>query len=160
MLWESNLGHQSFVANQTRMAQALSGLIFTLPGNRIPGIHFSLRGGIVNDKRIQFDNSGWKSEAGLQLAGQSADSTVSWHGAAGFAQSRPGPRKNNRILAEAGANKINVIKEVRVITGLGLKEAKDLVDGAPSTLKEAVSKEEAENAKKELEEAGGTAELK
>ena len=103
MVWESNLGHQSFVANQTRMAQALSGLIFTLPRNRIPGIHFSLRGGLVNDKRIQFDNSGWKSEAGLHLAGQSADSTVSWHGAAGFAQSQPGPRKNQRILAEAGA---------------------------------------------------------
>ena len=64
------------------------------------------------------------------------------------------------ILADAGANKINVIKEVRAITGLGLKEAKDKVDGAPSTLKEAVSKEDAEEAKKQLTEAGATAEIK
>ncbi|MFA5549541.1 MAG: 50S ribosomal protein L7/L12 [Porticoccaceae bacterium] len=64
------------------------------------------------------------------------------------------------VLAAAGEKKVNVIKVVRALTGLGLKEAKDLVDGAPSTLKEAVSKEEAENAKKELEEAGATVELK
>lgn len=57
------------------------------------------------------------------------------------------------ILKEAGANKIGVIKVVRALTGLGLKEAKDKVDGAPSTLKEAVSKEEAEEAKKQLTEA-------
>ena len=64
------------------------------------------------------------------------------------------------ILAEAGANKINVIKEVRAITGLGLKEAKDLVDGAPKTIKEGVAKAEAEEMKKELEEAGAKVELK
>ncbi len=64
------------------------------------------------------------------------------------------------VLAAAGEKKVNVIKVVRGITGLGLKEAKDLVDGAPSTLKEGVSKEEAEAAKKELEEAGATVELK
>lgn len=64
------------------------------------------------------------------------------------------------ILKEAGAKKINVIKAVRSITGLGLKEAKDAVESAPSTLKEAVSKEEAEEAKKLLEDAGATAELK
>ena len=58
------------------------------------------------------------------------------------------------ILKSAGANKIGVIKVVRALTGLGLKEAKDKVDGAPSTLKEAVSKEEAEEAKKQLVEAG------
>ncbi len=64
------------------------------------------------------------------------------------------------ILAEAGANKINVIKEVRAITGLGLKEAKDLVDGAPKTIKEGVAKAEAEEMKKKLEEAGAKVELK
>ncbi|HHV50616.1 MAG TPA: 50S ribosomal protein L7/L12 [Candidatus Avimonas sp.] len=64
------------------------------------------------------------------------------------------------ILAEVGANKINVIKVVREITGLGLKEAKDLVDGAPKPIKEGVSKEEAEEIKKKLEEAGAKVELK
>lgn len=64
------------------------------------------------------------------------------------------------ILASAGDKKVNVIKAVRTITGLGLKEAKDLVDGAPSPIKEGASKEEAEEAKKQLEEAGATVELK
>lgn len=64
------------------------------------------------------------------------------------------------ILTEAGANKINVIKEVRAITALGLKEAKDLVDGAPKPVKEAVSKAEAEDIKKKLEAAGAKVELK
>ena len=64
------------------------------------------------------------------------------------------------VLKEAGANKIAVIKVVRTITGLGLKEAKDKVDGAPSTLKEAATKEEAEEAKKQLTEAGAVVELK
>lgn len=64
------------------------------------------------------------------------------------------------VLAEAGAKKINVIKEVRGITGLGLKEAKEIVEGAPKTLKEAVSKEEAEEMKKKLEAAGAKVELK
>jgi len=64
------------------------------------------------------------------------------------------------ILVEAGANKINVIKEIRTITGLGLKEAKDLVDGAPKTVKEAAPKAEAEEIKKKLEEAGAKVELK
>ena len=64
------------------------------------------------------------------------------------------------ILKSAGANKIGVIKVVRALTGLGLKEAKDKVDGAPSTLKEAVSKEEAEEAKKQLVEAGAEVEVK
>ena len=64
------------------------------------------------------------------------------------------------ILADAGANKIAVIKEVRTITGLGLKEAKDLVDGAPKELKKGVTKEDAENFKKVLEAAGAKVELK
>jgi large subunit ribosomal protein L7/L12 len=66
----------------------------------------------------------------------------------------------NVVLSAVGDKKVNVIKAVRAITGLGLKEAKDLVDGAPSTIKEAVSKDDAEEAKKQLEEAGATAELK
>ena len=64
------------------------------------------------------------------------------------------------VLASAGANKIAVLKEVRAITGLGLKEAKDLVDGAPKPLKEGVKKEEAEAMKKQLEAAGATVEIK
>ena len=64
------------------------------------------------------------------------------------------------LLKSAGAQKINVIKVVRAATGLGLKEAKDLVDGAPKNIKEAISKDEAEKLKKELEEAGAQVELK
>ena len=64
------------------------------------------------------------------------------------------------VLAAAGAQKINVIKEVRAITNLGLKEAKDLVEGAPKPVKEGVSKDEAEKIKKQLEGAGATVELK
>lgn len=64
------------------------------------------------------------------------------------------------VLASFGEKKINVIKEVRGITGLGLKEAKDLVEGAPKPVKEGVAKEEAEELKKKLEEAGATVELK
>ena len=64
------------------------------------------------------------------------------------------------VLTGIGEKKVNVIKAVRAITGLGLKEAKELVDGAPSTIKEAAPKAEAEEAKKQLEEAGASAELK
>ncbi len=64
------------------------------------------------------------------------------------------------VLTEIGSNKVSVIKAVRAITGLGLKEAKEAVEGAPTTLKEGVSKDEAEEVKKQLEEAGATAELK
>ena len=64
------------------------------------------------------------------------------------------------VLAEAGPNKINVIKVVREITGLGLKEAKDMVDGAPKTIKEAAGKDEAEELKKKLDDAGAKVELK
>lgn len=66
----------------------------------------------------------------------------------------------NLVLAEAGSNKVAVIKAVREITGLGLKEAKDLVDGAPKTVKEGMPKADAEAAKKKLEEAGAKVELK
>lgn len=64
------------------------------------------------------------------------------------------------VLKAAGDKKVNVIKAVRSITGLGLKEAKDMVDGAPATVKEGASKADAEDAKKQLEEAGATVELK
>lgn len=64
------------------------------------------------------------------------------------------------VLAKAGDKKINVIKEVRTITGLGLKEAKDLVEGAPKTLKEGVNKDEAEKIKKSLEDQGASVEIK
>jgi large subunit ribosomal protein L7/L12 len=66
----------------------------------------------------------------------------------------------NVILTEVGANKVSVIKAVRELTGLGLKEAKDVVDGAPKAVKEAVSKADADAAKKKLEEAGAKAEIK
>jgi large subunit ribosomal protein L7/L12 len=66
----------------------------------------------------------------------------------------------NVILAEIGANKVNVIKAVRAITGLGLKEAKDLVESAPTTVKEAVSKDDAAKIKKDLEEAGAKVDVK
>lgn len=66
----------------------------------------------------------------------------------------------NVILTEAGANKVNVIKAVRELTGLGLKEAKDLVDGAPKPVKEGANKADAEAAKKKLEEAGAKVEVK
>lgn len=82
--------------------------------------------------------------------------------AAGAAGAAPAEEKTefDVVLADAGANKINVIKEVRTITGLGLKEAKDLVEGAPKTVKEGVSKEDAEKFKKQLEAAGAKVEVK
>ncbi|MGN6768716.1 MAG: 50S ribosomal protein L7/L12 [Rhizobiaceae bacterium] len=83
-------------------------------------------------------------------------------GGAGAAAAAPAEEKTefDVILAEAGAQKINVIKEVRAITGLGLKEAKDLVEGAPKAVKEAVSKDEADKIKAQLEGAGAKVELK
>lgn len=83
--------------------------------------------------------------------------------AAGGAADAPAAEEQTEftvILKNAGANKIGVIKEVRALTGLGLKEAKDLVDGAPSTVKESVSKEEADAIKAKLTEAGAEVELK
>jgi large subunit ribosomal protein L7/L12 len=82
--------------------------------------------------------------------------------AAGGAAAAPAEEKDSFDvqLTEAGANKINVIKVVREVTGLGLKEAKDLVDGAPKMVKEGASKADAEDLKKKLEEAGAKVELK
>ena len=81
-------------------------------------------------------------------------------GAAAGAPAAEEQTEFNVVLAEVGANKVGVIKAVREITGLGLKKAKDLVDGAPKTVKEALPKADAEAAKKKLEEAGAKAELK
>ena len=80
--------------------------------------------------------------------------------AAGAAEAAEEKTEFDVVLKSAGANKIAVIKVVRGLTGLGLKEAKELVDGAPKTLKEAVSKDEAEKIVAELKEAGADAELK
>ncbi len=80
--------------------------------------------------------------------------------AAGAAAAAEEKTEFNVVLADAGANKIAVIKEVRTITGLGLKEAKDLVEGAPQTVKENVAKADAEEMKKKLEAAGAKVELK
>src|SRR5918911_5633264 len=82
-------------------------------------------------------------------------------GAGGAAAAAPAEEKTefSVVLADAGANKINVIKEVRAITGLGLKEAKDLVEGAPKTVKEGVSKADAEKMKAQLTAAGATVEI-
>jgi large subunit ribosomal protein L7/L12 len=81
-------------------------------------------------------------------------------GAAAPAAAVEEPTEFNVILVDAGANKIQVIKEVRAVTGLGLKEAKDLVDGAPKTVKEAMPKKDAEELKKKLETAGAKVEIK
>ncbi len=81
-------------------------------------------------------------------------------GAGGGAAAAEEKTDFNLVLTEAGANKVGVIKAVREITGLGLKEAKDVVDGAPKVVKEGMPKADAEAAKKKLEEAGAKAELK
>ncbi|MGE3904405.1 MAG: 50S ribosomal protein L7/L12 [Reyranellaceae bacterium] len=94
--------------------------------------------------------------------GVSAAAPVAVAAAAGAAAPAAAEQKDEFtvVLKDVGANKINVIKEVRAITGLGLKEAKDLVEGAPKPVKEAVAKAEAEELKKKLEAAGATVELK
>lgn len=81
-------------------------------------------------------------------------------GAAAPAEKEPEKTEFDVVLANAGANKIQVIKAIREITGLGLKEAKDLVEAAPKTVKEQISKGDAEEMKKKLTEAGATVELK
>lgn len=97
--------------------------------------------------------------------GVSAAAPVAVAGVAAPAGGDAGPAEEEKtefdvILASVGDKKINVIKEVRAITGLGLKEAKDLVEGAPKPIKEAVSKDEADELKKKLEEVGAQVEIK
>jgi len=91
-----------------------------------------------------------------------AAAPVMMAGGGGAAAAAPAEEKTEFtvVLKEVGANKINVIKAVREVTSLGLKEAKDLVDGAPKTIKEGVSKDEAETIKKKFSEAGATVEVK
>jgi len=98
-----------------------------------------------------------KDEHGLEAA---AGGAVMMAAPAGGAEEEVEPTEFNVILTEAGAKKIQVIKEVRSATGLGLKEAKELVDSAPSTIKETLPKDEAEELKAKLEAAGGKVELK
>ena len=95
-------------------------------------------------------------------AAAAAPVMVAGGGAGAAAGAAPAEEKTEFtvVLTAAGANKINVIKAVREVTSLGLKEAKDLVDGAPKTVKEGVSKEEAETIKKKFTEAGATVEVK
>jgi large subunit ribosomal protein L7/L12 len=94
--------------------------------------------------------------------GVSAAAPVAVAAAGAGADAAPAEEKTefDVVLTSFGENKVSVIKAVRTITGLGLKEAKDAVEGAPSTIKEGASKEDAENFKKTLEEAGGSVELK
>jgi large subunit ribosomal protein L7/L12 len=94
---------------------------------------------------------------GVSAAAMSAPAAGGGGGAAAAVEEKT---EFNVVLLEAGANKVSVIKAVRELTGLGLKEAKDVVDGAPKNVKEGVSKADAEAAKKKLEEAGAKAELK
>ena len=104
-----------------------------------------------------------KLEARLGVsAAAAAPVMVAGGGAAAAAGAAPSEEKTEFtvVLKEVGANKINVIKAVREVTSLGLKEAKELVDGAPKTVKEGVSKEEAETIKKKFTEAGATIEVK
>ncbi len=107
----------------------------------------------LNDLVKAFEEKFGVSAAAMAVAGPAAG------GAAGGAAAEE-QTEFTVVLADVGANKVGVIKAVREITGLGLKEAKDLVDGAPKPLKEGVSKADAEAAKKKLEEAGAKAELK
>ena len=101
-----------------------------------------------------------ESELGVSAAAPVAVAAAGPAGGGGAAAAAPEKEDFTVVLAGAGDKKIQVIKVVREITGLGLKEAKDLVDGAPKPVKEGVPKAEAEAIKKKLEEAGGTVELK
>jgi large subunit ribosomal protein L7/L12 len=101
-----------------------------------------------------------EGELGVSAAAPVAVAAAGPAAAGGAAAAAPEKEDFTVVLSGAGDKKIQVIKVVREITGLGLKEAKDLVDGAPKPVKEAVPKAEAEAIKKKLEEAGGTVELK
>jgi large subunit ribosomal protein L7/L12 len=94
------------------------------------------------------------------VSAQAAVAAVAAPAAGGGDEAAAAKTEFDVVLSAVGDKKVNVIKAVRAITGLGLKEAKEMVDGAPSTIKEAASKDDAEEAKKQLEEAGASAELK
>ena len=103
-----------------------------------------------------------KLEERLGVSAAAAAPVMVAGGGAGAAAAAPAEEKTEFtvVLKDVGANKINVIKAVREVTSLGLKEAKDLVDGAPKTVKDGVSKEEAETIKKKFADAGATVEVK
>jgi len=103
-----------------------------------------------------------ESRLGVSAASAAPVMVAGGGGAAAAAGAAPAEEKTEFtvVLKEVGANKINVIKAVREVTSLGLKEAKELVDGAPKTVKEGVSKDEAETIKKKFTEAGATVEVK
>jgi len=103
-----------------------------------------------------------KLESRLGVSAAAAAPVMVAGGGGAAASAAPAEEKTEFtvVLKEVGANKIGVIKAVREVTSLGLKEAKELVDGAPKTVKEAVSKEEAENIKKKFTDAGATVEVK
>src|SRR5579863_2276443 len=103
-----------------------------------------------------------KMEEGFGVSAAAAAPMVMAGGAAGGGAAAPAEEKTefSVVLTEVGANKINVIKAVREVTSLGLKEAKDLVDGAPKTVKEGVSKDEAATIKKKFEDAGAKVDVK
>jgi len=102
----------------------------------------------------------FKTKFNVTIAAPVAAAPAGAGGAAAAAEAAEEKTEFTVVLKEAGAKKIQVIKAVREVTSLGLKEAKDLVDNAPGTVKEAVSKQEAEAVKKKLEEQGATVELK
>jgi large subunit ribosomal protein L7/L12 len=102
----------------------------------------------------------FKQKFNVTIAVPTAAAAAPAGGAAGTAEAAEEKTEFTVVLKEAGAKKIQVIKAVREVTSLGLKEAKDLVDNAPGTVKEGVSKQEAETVKKKLEEQGATVELK
>ncbi|MGQ0659197.1 MAG: 50S ribosomal protein L7/L12 [Chromatiales bacterium] len=97
---------------------------------------------------------------GVSAAMMAAPVAVAGPGGAAPAAAAEAKTEFNVVITSFGDNKVNVIKVVRAITGLGLKEAKDLVEGVPSTVKEGVSKEQSEDIKKQLEEAGAKVEIK
>ncbi|MBU3709369.1 MAG: 50S ribosomal protein L7/L12 [Burkholderiaceae bacterium] len=107
----------------------------------------------LNDLVKAFEEKFGVSAAAMAVAGPAG-------GGGGGAAAAEEQTEFTVVLSEVGANKVGVIKAVREITGLGLKEAKDLVDGAPKPVKEGVAKADAEAAKKKLEEAGAKADLK
>ena len=101
-----------------------------------------------------------ETRLGVSVAAAAAPVMVAGGAAAGAAAPAEEKTEFTVVLKEVGANKINVIKAVREVTSLGLKEAKDLVDGAPKSIKEGVSKDEAETIRKKFTEAGATVEVK
>ena len=117
--------------------------------------------GIVNLSLLQAASIVKKLEEKLGVSAAAA-APVMVAGGGGAAAAAPAEEKTEFtvVLKEVGANKINVIKAVREVTSLGLKEAKELVDGAPKSIKEGVSKDEAETIKKKFTEAGATVEVK